>query len=49
MLKSYLKTIFEVAERGDAREESYYSTLEGLIYEYAESVGKKDIQVTTLF
>lgn len=48
MLKSYLKKIFEISDRGDAREESYYSTLEGLINEYAESVGKKDIQITTL-
>ncbi len=48
MLNSYLKQIFEVAKQGDAREESYYSGLEGLIGRYAESVGKKKTHVTTL-
>jgi len=48
MLKSYLKKIFNIANRGDAREESYYSTLEGLLKKYTESVGKKSIQITTL-
>lgn len=48
MLKTYLKKIFEVSKQGDAREESYYSALEGLLNEYAESVGKKFIHVTTL-
>jgi hypothetical protein len=31
MLKPYLKRIYEIANRGDAREESYYSILEGLL------------------
>jgi len=31
MLNSYMKKMFEVANRGDAREESYYSILEGLL------------------
>ncbi|MCD6352653.1 MAG: N-6 DNA methylase, partial [Proteobacteria bacterium] len=48
MLKSYLKKIYEVTKRGDAREESYYSTLEGLLNEYSESVPKRKIQITTL-
>ena len=48
MLKSYLKSIYEISNRGDAREESYYSTLEGLLREYTESVGKKKIHITTL-
>ncbi|HIE28465.1 TPA: DNA methyltransferase [Candidatus Poribacteria bacterium] len=48
MLKSYLKKIYDIANRGDAREESYYSTLEGLLKEYAESAGKKNIHITTL-
>jgi type I restriction-modification system DNA methylase subunit len=47
MLKSYLKRIFEVAKRGDAREESYYSCLEELLRNYADSI-KKKIYVTTL-
>jgi hypothetical protein len=38
MLKPYLKRIYEVANRGDAREESYYSILEDLLKEYIESV-----------
>ena len=48
MLKQYLKRIYEIANRGDAREESYYSILEGLLKEYTESVGKKNIHITTL-
>jgi len=48
MLKSYLKKIYEIAKRGDAREESYYSVLEGLFKEYTESVGRRDIHITTL-
>jgi len=48
MLKPYLKKIYEIANRGDAREESYYSTLEGLLKEYTESVGKGNIHITTL-
>jgi len=41
MLKPYLKRIYEIANRGDAREESYYSILEGLLKEYTKSVDKK--------
>jgi len=58
MLKPYLKRIYEIANRGDAREESYYSILEGLLKEYTESVGlsacghaqagKRNIHITTL-
>jgi hypothetical protein len=48
MLNAYLKRIFEVAKHGDAREESYYSGLEELIKNYAESVGKKKTHTTTL-
>jgi len=48
MLKSYFKKIFEIASRGDATEESYYSALESLLNEYAESYGKKNIHITTL-
>jgi hypothetical protein len=48
MLKAYLEKIFGVAQHGDAREESYYSILEGLLQEYIESVGKKNIHITTL-
>lgn len=48
MLRSYLKRIFEVAQRGDAREESYYSILEELIRGYANEHNKKNVYITTL-
>ncbi|MDD5559922.1 type ISP restriction/modification enzyme [Candidatus Methylomirabilis sp.] len=48
MLGAYLKRIFDVTKHGDAREESYYSGLEELINNYAESSGKKKTHVTTL-
>ena len=48
MLKSYLKRISEVAKRGDAREESYYSSLEELLKIFADSINKKYIDITTL-
>ncbi len=48
MLKTYLKKIFEIASRGDDREESYYSTLESLLEEYVNSTGKTHIKLTTL-
>jgi len=47
MLKAYLKRLFEVAQTGDAREESYYSTLEELLKTFTNSTGKKHIHVTT--
>ncbi|MEW6068869.1 MAG: type ISP restriction/modification enzyme [Nitrospirota bacterium] len=48
MLKSYVKRIFDVAKRGDATESSYYSCLEDLFRNYAESIIKKKIHVTTI-
>ena len=48
MLKYYLKGIYEVSSRGDAREESYYSILEGFLQKYAESVGKNNVHITPL-
>ena len=48
MLKAYLKRIYEVAQTGDAREESYYSSLEELFKAFADSIGKKHIHITTL-
>ncbi len=48
MLKSYLKEIYQIASPGDATEESYYSALQHLLEEYAGSVGKKNIYITTL-
>ncbi|HEX9917449.1 MAG TPA: N-6 DNA methylase [candidate division Zixibacteria bacterium] len=46
MLQKYIKEIFEIANRGDAREESYYSILKELLNEYAESIGRKNIYIT---
>lgn len=48
MLKDYLKRITEIALLGDDREESYYSTLESLLKEYADSTGNPEIKITTL-
>ena len=48
MLKSYLKKIFKTANQGDAREESYYTALENLMEDLAQSFGKSKIHITTL-
>ena len=48
MLKSYLKKISKIANQGDAREESYYATLEELFKKIAQSFGKGKIHITTL-
>jgi hypothetical protein len=48
MLRPYLKNISKVANQGDAREESYYSILKELLNQYAESVGKTKVHITTL-
>lgn len=47
MLKSYLQDIFNVAKRGDAREESYYSSLERLINNLVSKKNKK-FEITVL-
>jgi len=48
MLKPYLKELYDIYSRGDAREESFYSVLAGLLQKYAESTSKKSIHITTL-
>ncbi len=48
MLRGYLQQIFDVARQGDAREESYYSSLESLLKDYTGSAGKKSIHITVL-
>ncbi|MBI4744953.1 MAG: DNA methyltransferase, partial [Deltaproteobacteria bacterium] len=48
MLKTYLKKLHEISSRGDAREESFYSALEGLLKDYSQDQGKKNVQITTL-
>ncbi|MGB9834442.1 MAG: N-6 DNA methylase, partial [bacterium] len=48
LLKQYLDQLTQIFNRGDATEQSYYPVLERLLKEYADSAGKKKIQVTTL-
>lgn len=48
MIKEYLKKIYTTTEQGDAREESYYSSLSSLLDEFAKSIGRKNTQITTL-
>jgi len=48
MLKRYIRDIYNILGHGDAREESYYSALEGFLKEYAKSTGKGKIYITTL-
>jgi len=48
MIKEYLSEVISTTERGDAREESYYGSLSGLIDAFAVSTGRKSTQVTTL-
>jgi hypothetical protein len=40
MIKPYLKATSGVADRGDAREESYYSVLSNLLLEYVSLAGE---------
>ncbi len=48
MLQDYLKKIADTTAQGDAREESYYVHLAALINSFAESIGRKNIQITIL-
>ncbi|KJU82650.1 D12 class N6 adenine-specific DNA methyltransferase [Candidatus Magnetobacterium bavaricum] len=48
MLSEYLSDITSTFNRGDAREESYYPALEGLLKEYLCLTGRQDLVVTTL-
>jgi len=48
MITSYLKNILEISNRGDAREESYYATLQSLLNEFASQSNDKHIKITTL-
>lgn len=47
MLKGYLKRLFEIANKGDAREESFYPCLAGLLEDYFKQTGK-GLSVTVL-
>ena len=48
MLKTYIKEIFKVTKRGDAREESYYKTLESLVESFAQSINRAKTEITIL-
>ncbi len=48
LLKEYLHRISETTARGDAREESYYQFLSTFIENFASSVRRKQIEITTL-
>ena len=48
MLKKYLTEISRVAQRGDAREESYYEALASLVRNFAQSIKRAKTEVTTL-
>ncbi len=48
MIEEYLKQLTTKFNKGDAREESYYSTLESFIKNYSEQKRKKKIDVTVL-
>lgn len=47
-LTLYFKAITDVAGKGDAREESFYSCLEGLFQQFAASTGRSEVHVTIL-
>ncbi len=48
MLQDYLKKIADTTSQGDAREESYYGQLYSFLETFADSIGKKKTQITTL-
>ena len=48
IIKTYLKKILKINARGDAREESYYSTLEELLKSYIDLTDRKKIEMTIL-
>src|SRR3972149_621700 len=48
MISEYLKELSKKYNKGDAREESYYSTLETLLKNYSEQHREKKIDITTL-
>lgn len=48
IFSQYANDLKEVALRGDAREESFYSSLSSLLANVAQSTGRTDVHVTTL-
>ena len=47
-LTFYLAELGEITRRGDAREESYYSSLEALLLAAAAALGRRNVRVTTI-
>ena len=48
IFNQYFQRLAEMAASGDAREESFYSSLEALLEQVAEATGRKHIHITTL-
>jgi hypothetical protein len=48
ILTNYFKALANVARRGDAREESFYSCLETLLQQVAAAASRSEVHVTTL-
>lgn len=48
LLQRYLERLADVAMQGDAREESFYSTLENMLTEFAQTTNRTDLRVTVL-
>jgi len=48
LLADYLKALQAVIDRADAREESFYGCLEGMLQDYAAQKGLPRCAITTL-
>ena len=48
MLKTYIREIFKVTQRGDAREENHYKALASLMESFAQSTNRAKTEVTIL-
>jgi hypothetical protein len=48
LFTSYLKHLFEISLRGDAREESFYPALAEMVGNAARETGRKSVCVTSL-
>ena len=48
LFNTYFKDLSEISLRGDAREESFYSPLAGMLEEVAQASGRARVHITTL-
>ncbi|MBM4338232.1 MAG: DNA methyltransferase [Deltaproteobacteria bacterium] len=48
MIETYIKKIASITKQGDAREESYYPALAGLLEEFSNTERKKKVHITVL-